>query len=229
MSNVLGAGDAAAGFPSREARKNVMLAATAEASGRAYPVRIRNLSSWGAMIDGQAVPAAGTRFRLRRLDMQVIARAIWSEKGRSGVQFESAIDVGYWATGTYPGTRATPASQSRVDQIQAAVRSGALFPTPAPDPVRAEAPPVLSRRDGDKLIAKELLHVKAMLDAATAALSEDIEVLMRHEKALVNCDIASAILQLVADVVAADDRATAIEKVNMHEVRARLGGTEATD
>lgn len=220
---------AEAGRPPRETRKNVMLAAAMESDGAAWPVRIRNLSTWGAMIDGQAMPECGARFSLRRLEMTVGARAVWTRQGRCGVRFEMPIDVEEWATGTYRGGRAAEQGQQRVDQIQAALRSvGQLAPPAgAAIPGAPAAPPVLTARESDNLLAEEIMHVRRMIDGATASMAEDIDILMRHEKALQNCDIAAAILEILAKVVAANDRAAAVAAVEMHEVRNRLMGRAA--
>lgn len=126
------------------------------------------------------------------------------------------------ATGELPGDRrGAAAGQSRVDHIQAAVRAGAMLAASASQ--EAEGSPI-GRAESDRLLAEELRLLRRMLDTATSALSEDIAVLMRHEKALQTCDIAAAVLEILARVVAAPDRAAAIAGVEMHEVRTRLSG-----
>lgn len=221
MSNYLDADGLQQERPERDARKNLMLAASIEGGAANRPVRIRNLSASGAMIDGAVLPAKGSRFMLRRLEMQIGARVVWNADGRCGITFDETIVVDEWIAGTRRLGNEQHFGQARVDQVQAALRSGApaVAQPPAPPSVSA-----LRRRESDSLIGQEIMLVKHMLDRISSELSEDIEVLMRHERALQNCDIASAILDLVAKVVAADDREAAIARVNMHEVKARLSG-----
>ncbi|NWM10776.1 hypothetical protein GY642_25995, partial [Escherichia coli] len=55
-------------------RKNLLLAATIEADGLRVPVRIRNLSEGGAMVDGSVLPRAGTLLTLTRAEIEVGGR-----------------------------------------------------------------------------------------------------------------------------------------------------------
>ena len=72
--------------------------------------------------------------------------------------------------------------------------------------------------------AAELARVKQMLDTVGDALTEDMDILMRHERAMQNFDIAAQIIAEIATVMAADDREAAIGKVQMHDLRSRLSG-----
>ena len=107
---------------SRASRKN-LLTASIEAGALKAPVRIRNLSETGAMIDGAALPDIGTVLTLRRLEV-VRAVVVWSATGRCGIRFDGVAAVEDWVAGV---RQARPAerSQARVDAIQAAVRRGA--------------------------------------------------------------------------------------------------------
>src|SRR5690606_32539453 len=66
------------GMTPRAPRKNVMLAASISASTVSAPVRIRNLSEAGAMIDGPALPDAGSTLMLNRLELSVTAVVVWN-------------------------------------------------------------------------------------------------------------------------------------------------------
>ncbi|HWU72845.1 MAG TPA: hypothetical protein VN137_05135, partial [Sphingomonas sp.] len=52
-------GDSGASARARAPRKNLLLTATIRSQGVTAPVRIRNLSEKGAMVDGQALPEPG--------------------------------------------------------------------------------------------------------------------------------------------------------------------------
>lgn len=204
----------------RAPRKNLMLAAAIEAGSLSVPVRIRNLSEAGAMIDGPTLPEPGSTLLLTRLDLSVGATVIWSGEGRCGLRLNGEIAVDDWVAGVRrPGSGAS-LGQLQVDQIQAALRTGAVMPPEEKQPV---APPGDAEPIG-KRVAAELARVKRMLDSANDELSDDVELLTRHARALQSLDVAAAIVDSLAAVIAADGAEEAIAAVPMHEVRSRLSG-----
>ena len=212
----LSAGTPAPGEP-RPPRKNVMLAASISAGAVQAPVRIRNLSELGAMIDGPALPNPGCTLTLSRMALTIRATVVWSRGGRCGLSLGGAIVVDDWIA----GASSTPAGgQFRVDQIQSAIRSGVALPAET----RASAPNPASAVPVERSVAAELGRVRRMLDAVTEELSDDVDVLMRHERAMQNFDIAAQIIAELAVVLAADDRHAAVAAVQMHDLRSRLSG-----
>ena len=196
-----------------------MLAATISAGTVSAPVRIRNLSEVGAMIDGPALPATGSRLMLNRMAMSIAATVIWNRGGRCGLSLKGPIVVDDWIAGA--ATTQTAAGQFRVDQIQSAVRSGAALPSEVPPPPASGTPdlPPVERR-----VADELGRVKRMLDEVSEELTDDVDVLMRHERAMQCFDIAAMIVAELAAVLGADDRERAVGSVQMHDLRSRLSG-----
>ena len=83
----------------RSPRKNLLLSATIEAGHLKAPVRIRNLSETGAMLDGAALPDVGTSFTLRRLEIEIGATVVWASSGRCGVAFDGKVSVEDWVAG----------------------------------------------------------------------------------------------------------------------------------
>lgn len=214
--------DAAPSGPPRAPRKNVMLAATISAGTVSAPVRIRNLSEVGAMIDGPALPGAGVKLTLSRLALSIGATVVWSRNGRCGLSLGCPIIVDDWITGvaSAPNITVAAAGQARVDRLQAAIRSGAPMPaeTRAPAAVSANTQPV------ERRIAAELRRVKQILDEVSDELTDDVGVLTRHERAMQNFDIAAMIVEELAVVLAAEDREAAVGSVQMHDLRTRLSG-----
>jgi len=204
----------------RPPRENVMLAATISAGIVSTPVRICNLSEAGAMIDGPTLPGVGTSLMLRRLDMSTFATVIWSHDGRCGLSLKRRIAVSDWVAGVRAAADDARLGQSRVDQLLSAIRSGAALPVEA----EAPAPNPADARPLDQSIAAELARVKRTLDKVSEELTDDIDVLMRHERAMQCFDIAAQIVQELATVVAADDREAAVGAVQMHDLRSRLSG-----
>lgn len=75
----------------RPRRSNVLLAATIEASGAAIPVKLRNLSELGALIQAERLPIEGTEVRFRRNDLNVAGRIAWVDGIHAGVAFASPL------------------------------------------------------------------------------------------------------------------------------------------
>ncbi|HEY6814819.1 MAG TPA: hypothetical protein VI168_04695 [Croceibacterium sp.] len=197
-----------------------MLAATISAGVVSTPVRICSLTEESATLDGPTLPAVGTGLMLRRLNMSIFATVTWNDGGRCGLRLSRRISVEEWEAGGDATADSARLGQSRVDQLLAAIRSGTDLPaeteTPAPRP--ADAPPL------KHTIAAELARVKRMLDQVSEELTDDVEVLMRHERAMQNFDIAAMIVAELATVMAAADRRKALDAVQMHDLRSRLSG-----
>ncbi len=59
---------------------------------RDYPVRIRDLSSGGARIEGAELPAIGTDVMLKRGEADVFGEIAWISGNQAGVEFEEELD-----------------------------------------------------------------------------------------------------------------------------------------
>ena len=118
-----------------EGRSNVFLTAALESAGGSTPVRIRNLSSVGALVDGAGFPPVGTKVRLLRGHLKTDGEIVWQEKSNCGIRFDHAINVVDWVQ------RPGHSGQQRVDGIVAAIRNS--------DPVPRE----LQIREADESLA----------------------------------------------------------------------------
>src|SRR3569623_1895528 len=81
--------DQRAGAP----RKNLLLAANVDVGSFSAPVRIRNLSETGALIDGTALPEVGAALPLRRLEIEVGATVVRRLAGRCGIRLAGKVSV----------------------------------------------------------------------------------------------------------------------------------------
>ena len=207
-------------LPERAPRKNLMLSASIESETLDAPVRIRNLSETGAMIDGAALPVVGSRVVLHRAELSAAATVVWREGGRCGLRFEQvAASVDEWVAGKREAQGyALPAGQARVDAIQRAVRSGAALPH---EPAAATGAG-LSATQLEARIAEEIGAVQRLIDGLDEELAEDPVVLQRHMEAIQALDRASQILTHLAAVLGAEDRLAAARAVTMQELRERL-------
>lgn len=203
-------------------RTNLLLSANAEVGGRTLPVRIRNLSETGALLEGAGLPDAGMKLVLARGDLHVSAVVAWAAGGRRGVKFDGPTPVHEWTGGAKPrplectGLR----DQRRVDALQAEARadtaSGRALRAPPP------APPSAASADLDKRLAHELGYVQRLLENLGDELIADLFLVQRHGQSLQSLDLVGQILGHVAAILMADDKAATLEQIGMEDLRARL-------
>jgi hypothetical protein len=86
------------------------------------PVRVRNLSPRGALLDGGSLPPPGASVRLIRGDLSVEGEIAWQVHGQAGIRFSGAIDVAVWVK------KIGHTGQQRVDDTIAAFRSNSPLP-----------------------------------------------------------------------------------------------------
>ena len=72
-------------------RSNVLLAASIEFSGAAHSVKLRNLSTEGALIEGDGLPVEGSEVLFRRNELSVKSRVAWVHGKQAGVAFHRPI------------------------------------------------------------------------------------------------------------------------------------------
>jgi hypothetical protein len=203
-------------------RTNLLLAATAEIGGRSLPVRIRNLSETGALLEGAGLPDAGMKMVLARGDLHVSAVVAWAAGGRRGVRFDGPTPVQEWTGGTKPkplectGLR----DQRRVDALQAQARSDVASGLALRDSPPAEASALSA--DLDSRLAHELGYVQRLLESLGDELIADLFLVQRHGQSLQSLDLVGQILGHVAAILRADDKASVIDEIGMEDLRARL-------
>ena len=98
-------------------RSNVFLAAALDTGAASMPVRIRNISRRGALVEGAAFPPIGAGVRLVRGGLVAPGRLAWQGERHAGLNFDEEIDVESWVR------RTGHSGQQRVDKIVAAIRS----------------------------------------------------------------------------------------------------------
>jgi hypothetical protein len=166
-------------------RTNLFLAATLYPAGEgALPVKVRNLSPTGAMVEAATLPANGAAVRLRRGALHIAGGVVWSAGKRCGLAFRGTISVKDWMSPPANG------DQQRVDAAVARLRSGSV---PAVRDV--VAPPSFS-------IAAELALVARLVDQLGDALAADDAVLQRHGVQLQSIDIVLQLLDATAGALA---------------------------
>jgi hypothetical protein len=169
-----------------EPRSNIFVAATLYASGGSTPVRIRNMSRNGALIEAAALPRSGTAIRLSRGPLSVAGELIWVTGPKAGLHFSSSIAVADWLPNGNRGS-----GQQLIDEMVHQSRLGAIPKTGAPieepSPARIFATP------------DELMRLQHMLERAGEELAGDASIAARHVMALQLVDgVAQALAKLAA-------------------------------
>jgi hypothetical protein len=174
-----------------ENRSSLYLAASLYCDGCANPVKIRNISSTGALLESSATFEPGSLVQLVRGPLIVHALVAWTDDGKLGLNFSGSIDVEHWRK-----TVNNP-EQQRVDDIVRLVKAGAIplpigaatcdkrleLGGPSPDLERAS---ILLRRLGDRL-------------------ARDCIVVASYPGELQNLDIAIQVIDAVACLLASRD------------------------
>lgn len=75
----------------RSRRSPVFLAATIEVAGSPEPVKLRNLSEEGALIEGDRFPLEGSVTYFERKDLRVKSRIVWVHGRFAGVAFDQPL------------------------------------------------------------------------------------------------------------------------------------------
>jgi PilZ domain len=99
-------------------RSNVFLSAALYTPTRTFPVRIRNISEDGALLDGADLPGEGATVSLRRAHLAIGGKIAWQTHELRGVRFNTKIDVEEWVK------LRGHLGQQRIDRVVAAVRTG---------------------------------------------------------------------------------------------------------
>jgi hypothetical protein len=155
--------------------------AAASVSG---PIKIRNMSPSGALIEGAALPHVGEHLSLGRGDLSAAGTVVWRDGGRAGLRFDHLVEVAAWLPA---GSR-----QQQVDQTFHELKNGLVSTPPRPaTPTGPTAPSPIGKTD--------LLEAASALDTLADALAEDARVIASHSTRLQALDIAAQLLRRCAN------------------------------
>jgi hypothetical protein len=80
-----------------ETRSNIFVMAALYADGRSVaPVRIRNISRTGALVEGVELPLVGGKVRLSRASLSATGMLVWVEGAKAGINFDETVVVADW-------------------------------------------------------------------------------------------------------------------------------------
>ena len=72
-------------------RSNVLMSASLELSGTSLPVKLRNLSADGALVEGEKLPVEGASILFRKGDLSVWGRVAWAKTRHAGISFDRKL------------------------------------------------------------------------------------------------------------------------------------------
>ena len=186
-------------------RASLYLAATVYHEDCPYPVKIRNISSAGALLDAQTDLPSGALIQLVRGHLIAIGVVAWSSNGRYGLKFSGGIDVQRW--------RANPANteQQRIDEIVRLVRAGAV-----PLPINTPFSDLPTDIEG---LSDDLQRASDLLERLGDRLAKDGIVVAQYPAELQNLDIALQVIAAVGAILSGEnDLATsAVKFINLRK------------
>ncbi len=73
-------------------RSNVLMSASLELSGMSLPVKLRNLSADGALVEGDKLPVEGASVLFRKGDLSMPGTVAWVKGRQAGVSFAQKLN-----------------------------------------------------------------------------------------------------------------------------------------
>jgi len=73
-------------------RSNVLMSASLELSGTSLPVKLRNLSAEGALVEGDKLPIEGASILFRKGDLSIVGTVAWVKGRQAGINFAQKLD-----------------------------------------------------------------------------------------------------------------------------------------
>ena len=172
----------------REMRTNMFVIADLSSATATGTVRIRNMSSGGAMIEGAALPPLTARCRIARTDLELEGEIVWVAGKRAGIRFDGTAQVSQWLPN---GGR----TQADVDRAVQQVKAGIAAQTAMPPSSNRGIAPLISQ----PVDAAQAASVADQLEQLADALASDTDVVMRHMSRLQALDLAIQTLRKLAD------------------------------
>lgn len=178
-----------AGNARRQPRSSMFLTAVILVGREQSPVKVRNMSPSGAMVETTVDASPGTNVKLVRGRLVAEGSIVWTSGNRHGVKFDVEVSVQEWLAGP------AKAEQNRIDDIVSLIKAGRVVPQ-----VDGAEPPISAEgRQSNEQSAIDLEAVVNLIQDLEEDLASSPETLMRHQVKLQNLDIAMQMLRAVAE------------------------------
>ena len=190
-------------------RSSMFLGAVLRVGNEQAPVKVRNMSPHGAMVESPIMPPPGTEVQLVRGSLYALGTVVWVSTDRCGLRFSSELCVKEWL--------AVPAKdhQQRVDHAFALAKAGA-FRNAATATCFNET---LDARSSVEQIVDDLQSVLSLLQALEDDLATSGETLARHGSKLQNIDIAMQMIRAVAKELQPDQGGLPTSLARLQDLR----------
>ena len=73
-------------------RSHVLMSASLELSGTSLPVKLRNLSADGALVEADTLPVEGASIVFRKGELSVQGRVAWAKTRHAGISFARKLE-----------------------------------------------------------------------------------------------------------------------------------------
>lgn len=166
-----------------ELRNNIFVMAALYADGRSTPVRVRNMSQGGALIEAATLPPVDTPVRLSRGSLSASGQVMWVNERKAGLHFAAPVAVAEWLPNGKRGS-----GQQLVDELVHLTRLGAA--------AKAAGAPLSF--DRNLALSDELDRLAQLIERAGEQLASDSAVTARHLVALQMIDGAAQALARLA-------------------------------
>lgn len=176
-------------------RTSIYLSATLYCDGAAVPVRVRNISETGALIESTAIPGDVALVQLVRGELIVHALVAWRHEERCGLKFSGRIDVQRWRS------LRTNTDQQRVDEIVKVIKAGAV---PLPIPLAEAGCRTAAGATASQDLATDLQCALDLLGSLGNELASEAETIIRHGSSLQTLDIAIQVVAAVKAIMGGD-------------------------
>ncbi|HEY0625784.1 MAG TPA: PilZ domain-containing protein [Allosphingosinicella sp.] len=198
----------------RSNRSHALLSACLDVEGTAVPIRLRNISTTGALVDVPCSIQVGAAVTLRRMQVAVQATVARVEEHRVGLRFDEPL---------------CHAKLRLLKLGRAQLRSSEVNYSPEDGdagkdryaPVR-RLKPTLSMLEME--LSKELLLASALLGRSIEPLSKDFPLLPKVENYIRDADFVVRLLRNISLIMSSADKKAAITQIDMAALEGRLRG-----
>ncbi len=201
--------EAASSEARAQPRSSMFLAAVMRAGSEQAPVKVRNMSPNGAMVETPLMPVRGANVELMRGPLVARGTVIWSSTTRCGLRFSSEVSVKDWLAAP------TAVHQQRVDEMVALVKAGA---NSQPASVAAYQDAAVEARSHEQLV-DDLGAVVRLMQDLEDDLASSIETLERHGMKLQNLDIAMQMLRAVSSEITPESSKEPVSLAKLADLR----------
>ena len=189
----------------RAERRGLFMSAQLLVDGQDWPIRVRNISETGAMVEGMRLPETGA-VELRRADHRIVASIAWAQGKRRGLRFHRSIEVAEWLPST------DMQGQQLLDARIAAARAQAV---PQSETYEDDLP-IVPR------VGEELKLASRRLEGLLDTFGDYMPMLQRFPTEMQQLEVLQQLLEWLGNIIQADDPVAAAARLGMDDVKHRL-------